>query len=148
MQKHLVHKCVAAVIAFFVFGPLLIMAADYGPPIVIIETKIIPKTTRAGESINVEWTATERRACNGTIYRRFIDSSGTIFDMAPVTAIYRDGGLIGGVRRFSRSILTPTGMAPGRAIFTASRVYRCHWNLLHLIWPIVLQTDGTEFFIH
>lgn len=142
IRRRVICHVFAACVAFVLVAPIVFMAADRQSPIIIHETTIFPPSVRAGDTVLVTWTATELRGCEGTIYRRFIDSQGTIFEIAPVPSIYR-GLLTSGKKTFSSSIAIPHGLASGPAAYTGTREYRC--NPLHWIWPIREKVAPTHF---
>ena len=133
----------AFIFGVFVVGPISFWAFDRFPPIEIHSASISPDVINAGDRAVITWAATMKRPCDGTIHRRFIDSSGTIFDMAPVSAVYRHSIEEGMRRTFSREIILPIGMAPGGAVMSGIREYRC--NPVHWLWPIRIEIAPLKF---
>ena len=142
IPRRLVCHVSAACIAFGLIAPVTYWTLDRQVPIVIQDTSVFPPDAAPGDTIKITWTATELKGCSGTIYRRFIDSTGTIFEISPVPSIYR-GLLVGGVKTFSREVRIPFGMAPGPAIYTGFREYIC--NPIHYLWPIRATSAVTKF---
>lgn len=114
----------AAIFGMMVAAPITFMWLDNTEPIRITHVSMSPAEVLAGQSVRITWEATEIRACNGIIHRRFIDSAGVIFEIAPVPSVYRD--VLGGHKTFSRDITIPSGMAPGPAIYGGVRRYWCN----------------------
>lgn len=122
-RRYVCHALAAGFCALFVV-PTVLMHQDVTPPIEIHRSVMVPNQVRPGDTVQLVWTATELRACDGSIRRRFVDSAGVIFETVPAPTIYRD--VLGSNKTFSREVRIPMGMAPGPAIFTGTRRYWCN----------------------
>lgn len=114
----------AALFGLVVLAPITLMWLDSAEPIHISNVAMHPNSVRAGQVVQLTWQASEARACNGIIHRRFVDSAGVIFDIAAVPSIYRRD--LGGNKSLSRDITIPSGMAPGPAVYSGVRRYWCN----------------------
>lgn len=124
IRRRIVCHVLAGLSALIIAVPLTFMWLDNVPPLSITHTAMFPSVVRAGDSVSITWTATETRACDGIIHRRFVDSAGVIFEIAPVPSIYR--GTLGPNKTFSREVRIPSGMAPGPAVYGGVRRYWCN----------------------
>lgn len=115
----------AALFSVIIMAPIAAMIADSATPVVVIRTDMEPSKVAAGQGVRVTWVARELRACDGEVNRRFVDSAGVIFDVAPVPTVYR-AQLESGARSFSREIHIPAGMALGPAEYGGTRRYWCN----------------------
>lgn len=114
----------AAMFGLLVVAPITLMRLDNAEPIRVTRTEMYPSDVSPGQTARLTWDATEHRVCNGIIHRRFVDSAGVIFEIAPVPSIYRD--VLGGHKSFGRDIVIPHGMAPGPAVYGGTRRYWCN----------------------
>lgn len=124
ISRRAICHIVAAVFGLVVVVPIMLMRLDNEEPIIVRRTVMIPPDVRPGQVVQVVWTADERRSCDGSVHRQFIDSAGVIFDLQPAPTIYRDA--LGENKSFSRDIVIPNGVAAGTAVYTGVRRYWCN----------------------
>lgn len=124
IKRRSVCHILAALFGLMVAAPITFMWLDSAEPIRVTSATMSPPEVRPGQTVRLTWDATEFRVCAGLVHRRFVDSSGVIFEISPVPAIYRDK--LDGNKSFSRDITIPNGMAPGPALYTGVRRYWCN----------------------
>lgn len=123
----------AAAFSFGLLGPLAALVLDRESPVDILDTQIVPNPVRAGGTVIVTWTAVEKRACEGTVHRRWVDASGVVHETQLGPTVLRERGSLGR-KTFARELRVPLGMAPGPAHYEGARYYVC--NPTHHFWPI------------
>lgn len=110
---------------------------DRHPVVLLDPTKsyITPTQASSGQAVTITWSAIEKRNCDGVVVPRVIDNAGRVFEYAHIPTVYHDL-LIPGARSFSKSLVLPLGMAPGKARYEAVVIRWCNWAQ-RLIWPMV-----------
>lgn len=142
IARHAWCHILAGLVSFTVVAPLTFMLLDRAEPVTVHST-IFSGDLRPGGTAVITWDATATRACEGTVRRRVIDSTGVVFEYDEQTTVIRPQGELGR-RRYSREFQLPKNIAPGVAIHSVVVRYVC--NPIHQWWPIV-GVRGREQFI-
>jgi hypothetical protein len=124
MNRRWICHAAAASVGLFLIAPIVAMRFDNVEPVSITHTEMIPSDVRPGQTVRLSWAANEHRSCDGLVHRRFVDSGGVIFELAPVPTIYRTA--VAHNKVFSRDIQIPSGMASGPAWYGGVRRYWCN----------------------
>ena len=134
---------IAGVVSFTVVAPLTFMVFDRAEPVTVHST-LLSGDTRPGGVVTISWDATAFRACEGTVRRRVIDSTGAVYEYDEQTTVIRPQGELGR-RRYSREFSLPKSITPGPAIHSVVVRYYC--NPIHQWWPIVGERGREQFVI-
>ena len=122
-----------------ILAPVIVMLLDRRQPLELIEGNITPYNVRAGQEVRVTWTAKELRACDGEVYRVFIDSAKTVYPTLVEPTVYHQS--FADRRTFQKLMVIPAGMTPGPAIYFAPIERWCN-PLQKYIWPI--RSEGLQ----
>jgi len=134
----------ASVVAMIISVPF-VMVLDRRAVLTIHSVSSSPEVVAPGGIIFLSWEATEHRNCSGIVYRRIVDSKGTVFNMAPVPTVYHDLMVLT-PRRFSTSFNVPIGMATGPAKYISNTERWCNVLQEH-IWPLAGPQFTVSFMV-
>lgn len=142
-KRYLTCQLSAWIVLSLVLGYPLYLVLDRDTPFNFVEGRIEPTTVHPGDEVTIRWTTTVRRDCDGLIHRSFTDSTGALFPMEPVPAVYsqvREGN------SFARNFRVPFGLAPGPATYNVRAYYWCNW-MQRYVWPIAAHSPRAEFMV-
>ena len=123
-------------------APILVMyCLTDGSPLELIEGNIAPYNVRAGQEVRVTWTAKELRACDGEVYRVFIDSAKTVYPTLVEPTVYHQ--TFADRRTFQKLMVIPAGMTrPVPRSTSAAPIERWCNPMQKYIWPI--RSEGAS----
>lgn len=138
-RNHLKCNIIGTVTGLLIVMPIFIMLFDRRQPLELIDGSISPYNAKAGQEVRVTWTARELRACDGELYRVFIDSAKTVYPTLVEPTVYHQ--TFADRRTFQKLMVIPAGMTPGPAIYFAPIERWCN-PLQKYIWPI--RSEGLQ----
>ena len=118
---------------------LVFMGLDRKPPFESLSYTAIPAKRGETAAIVAEVKRDLRRACSVKFSRFFVDSSGTRWEVTPLTTVTAQGLKVfdkASASKLQIPIHIPTGAAPGKATLIIPLAYRC--NVVHEWFPIDL----------
>ena len=136
---------IAATIGFVFVAPLTFMALDRADPVVVHFTAFSGEM-RPGSVMTITWDATSFRACEGTVRRRVIDHTGSIYEYDEQATVIRPEGELGR-RKYRREFILPKSIAVGQATHAPVVRYYCNPIQYWLNWPIVAQRTRETFIV-
>jgi hypothetical protein len=141
------HAIASVVTTIVLFYPALLLF-DRAPPFEFVVGTISPARMDGkiypGGPVTIEWRIKELRHadCGGTIRRTLVDSKGTVYEMAPVTALYAQ---LREQDHFKRTFSLPDGFSSGpAAYYQAKPTYWCNW-VQKAIWPVSAESPRVYF---
>lgn len=133
-------------IGFVVVTSLLFQLFDRRDPVKMTYGEISPNPAAAGSYIEVELHFERHRECDGTIYRRIVDSAGVQFEYGASSTVYnhaqRTRGLL--APDLMRSLQLPVALHKGPAFYSPVIVWHCNW-MQEVFWPITQQQTPIPF---
>lgn len=117
------------------------LVGDRYRPRVILDVRVIPAVVQPGQSIEIVYTAKDKRRCHGDVHRWIIDKDGRLYALSDVPVFYNYDGLPPSFE-FVRDIVVPPSMPDGPASYHAETDRWCNF-LQSTFWPIHDTNDTT-----
>lgn len=126
----------------------LVLLLDRRPPAILYPelSSVTPSPARPGETVAITWTVRPERACEGEVIPRIIDSTGRIFEYAPVRTVYQKLTMNKEPQQFSRFMQLPAVIPPGRTRYEAV-VHRWCNLVQQYLWPLTDAPAPIPFMI-
>lgn len=142
----LAHRIVATmimIVLLIITGVLTVQALDRTLPVKIERIRILPPVVRAGDTINIEFTAVRHRVCETRGEGYIFDGANTRWSYEPTVWKFNQDEI--GPETYKIERRMPAKLTPGLSRYRLVLYQRCPLNLFHLIWPIVDVVESEPF---
>lgn len=117
-----------------VLGVCAVMAFYPREHVIVYQIHVQPDPAHPGQLAELVYQANNTEVCDGTVHRWVVDSRGTVFELAPDTALYHSA--VSKVEWYRKPFYVPISVAPGPAFYRSHVVRYCN-VVQQFIWPTV-----------
>lgn len=127
------------VVCGFIGIGLVQLIGDRFHPRIILDTRVVPSVVKPGQSVEVIYTAQDKRRCHGTVHRWIVDKDNRLYALPDVAVFYNYEGLPPKFE-FVRDITVPPSIPDGPAVYHDETDRWCNF-LQQTFWSLyTIQT--------